>query len=493
MAAKYHINPETGRANICRAELRDCPLKREDGSPAPHFDNKADLKKYVEKTNEEMFGKGVDGMKRKPSKTVARNFGSETKTLDVTISSTDYLEHLVERENKRFERMGNDMRITFDVKERKVPVNKYSVTVNKTIYDVKITMPEAVYGGYKFHAVAEQTPGGVIVKSGRENVDWRPESMKCDHCGRNQRRNKTYLVTSPENEILQLGSSCVEDYLGYRPGGLNRIFDLEGELEEAMEERERSYHREGGSGISANDTVPKREILALALAVSDGGEDFVSNSVSWELGRSSTSEVMKHYLFGKPANDNERRYFDEISEKFDQYRESGAEVDELENLVDELEGESDYVQNMKAIASADDVRYKDFSMLVSILAEKRRRMKISQKKKIEFTPGYMLPVGESVKGKKLKVIDNKVLTSHGYTYYQDEVSYSLMTMQDEEGHKVTWFSSKVLDLKSGDELECSSGRVKAHEKYEGVDQTIVTRLRYKVTNYSDDENKDSGE
>lgn len=42
--AKYHVNKETGRANICRAE-KQCPL----GADTPHFDNKQDAKAYVEK------------------------------------------------------------------------------------------------------------------------------------------------------------------------------------------------------------------------------------------------------------------------------------------------------------------------------------------------------------------------------------------------------------------------------------------------------------
>lgn len=37
---KYHINNETGRVNICRAQLDNCPLRNSDGEIVEHFDNK---------------------------------------------------------------------------------------------------------------------------------------------------------------------------------------------------------------------------------------------------------------------------------------------------------------------------------------------------------------------------------------------------------------------------------------------------------------------
>lgn len=47
---RYHYNAETGRANICKAE-KQCPL----GDNTPHFDNKEDAKKHVEKTAKEQY------------------------------------------------------------------------------------------------------------------------------------------------------------------------------------------------------------------------------------------------------------------------------------------------------------------------------------------------------------------------------------------------------------------------------------------------------
>lgn len=45
----YHISPDSGRPNICRAkDAEGCPLRDEDGNNVNHYDNKADAKKGAE-------------------------------------------------------------------------------------------------------------------------------------------------------------------------------------------------------------------------------------------------------------------------------------------------------------------------------------------------------------------------------------------------------------------------------------------------------------
>lgn len=62
---KYHINPETERVNICRAQNK-CQFTQENGEEAPHFDNKEDAKKFIEKSNAKKYS-SINSLK-KPSK-----------------------------------------------------------------------------------------------------------------------------------------------------------------------------------------------------------------------------------------------------------------------------------------------------------------------------------------------------------------------------------------------------------------------------------------
>lgn len=43
---KYHVNKNTGRAGICRATMKGCPL----GADTPHFNTKEEAKAHIEKT-----------------------------------------------------------------------------------------------------------------------------------------------------------------------------------------------------------------------------------------------------------------------------------------------------------------------------------------------------------------------------------------------------------------------------------------------------------
>lgn len=54
--AKYHVNPNTGRPNLCGAEEGNCPYKNEDGSPAPHFETKTEARAYNEKEMSKEYG-----------------------------------------------------------------------------------------------------------------------------------------------------------------------------------------------------------------------------------------------------------------------------------------------------------------------------------------------------------------------------------------------------------------------------------------------------
>lgn len=50
MTRKYHISLETGRPNICKAEIGKCPINN-NIEEYPHFDTKEEAKQYIEKTS----------------------------------------------------------------------------------------------------------------------------------------------------------------------------------------------------------------------------------------------------------------------------------------------------------------------------------------------------------------------------------------------------------------------------------------------------------
>lgn len=77
---RYHVNPETGRPNICRAKIR-CDFAV-DGQEPPHFESKADAKAYGESLLKEEHGATATLTKKKSADKKPQD---ETKTSDPVI------------------------------------------------------------------------------------------------------------------------------------------------------------------------------------------------------------------------------------------------------------------------------------------------------------------------------------------------------------------------------------------------------------------------
>lgn len=70
----YHINPETGRPNICRASIRECRY----GASSDHFETKHDAQQHAEKQMSEAFG-NVSTLKKVSE---VSSSAAEVKSLD---------------------------------------------------------------------------------------------------------------------------------------------------------------------------------------------------------------------------------------------------------------------------------------------------------------------------------------------------------------------------------------------------------------------------
>ena len=76
MSLKYHINPATGRPNLCRAKIK-CDF---DKGPEEHFDTKAEAKMYVEKHyNREKSDDLLTGKKKKETTNVVEKDNKEVQ------------------------------------------------------------------------------------------------------------------------------------------------------------------------------------------------------------------------------------------------------------------------------------------------------------------------------------------------------------------------------------------------------------------------------
>lgn len=86
--------------------------------------------------------------------------------------------------------------------------------------------------------------------------------MCCEHCGINRKRNATYMVQDCNDKTLQVGSSCLQDFLGVDPAAAVNGIEYGSIISEIGEDEER-----WGCGASAPRVFPLVDVAAAALSL----------------------------------------------------------------------------------------------------------------------------------------------------------------------------------------------------------------------------------
>lgn len=456
---KYHISPSTGNPNRCYASKKPCPL----GGSEAHYGTKEEARAAYEAGQ---VGGALPVSRKAPQASVQEEGVSYTfpaRRLPEALNS-------IEKANRRLERFGIAERFTVEVEEwhRTVPADTpFAPPLREKMVRLTVANPSISYGGYRFLAAVTEEDAGLITRTGHgvELGGWRPTSLACEHCGHNRARSKTYLVEGPDGVRKQIGSSCVEGYIGVRPEGLWALnatpIDPQDYEDEADGPRDRTVLEQ-----------PVDYALGIALAVSDGGENFVSKAKAWEYGIESTAERVATVTWGGNISPEER---EAILGRAAGYVASGK-VKEVLSTIEKLEGTSDYAVNLKTAAAGEWVKYENVAVLVSGLSsytrEKRRAEAAAAP---QPTKGFLAPPQTKLKGVKAKVKKVRHLESTdpwGRPQVRSQVVY-----EDEQGHELIWWASKAVGVKEGATVTFSGGTVKAHGNFNGVDQTVLTRVK----------------
>jgi hypothetical protein len=374
--------------------------------------------------------------------------------------------------NRRLERAGIEQRFEATWSE---PHLVERDGVRHLYQDLTLNHPKISYGGWEFVAALDQVETGTVirVRPGADLLGWRPpDEPVCDHCHRRRHRHVTYVVRNGDGTTMQVGSSCLANFLGVKPAGLWALDDDP----LGMGDDDSFGGWPGGNGSSA---APLREVIATALAVSDGGRQYVSKAAA-AAGLTSTASAVSNALYSPARTVQERLDAERIAAAADRFDADGT-VDEVLQTVRDMQTGSDYADNLRTLTAGQYVNARHVALVASAVTVWARAKEIEQVRRAEvasYVPGYVAPVGE-------KVPAGTVLTVSKVRYLDDPYSYyggvnTLVLMRDEQGRIVKWFASGRHDLDAGQQVRIGGGRVKSHEQYEGKDQTVVTRLKYEV-------------
>lgn len=171
--------------------------------------------------------------------------------------------------------------------------------IRRILIDVEGTAPE--YNGWTFLATIDHTPEGNVIRTvpGFDvPVNYREGAPCCDHCKMNRMRRDTYIVRHEDGRTMQVGSSCLQDFLAYEnPTKLTKAtqiilsaFDI---VEAAQDEQWL-----GGNGKSTLHyaRISLRAYLAQVAAVARADRRFITSSRAKQTDSVSTARTALHLL-----------------------------------------------------------------------------------------------------------------------------------------------------------------------------------------------------
>lgn len=488
MSAKrkiYHVNPDTGRANLCDADpIENCKF----GNAAIHSNDKKEAQKLYE---QHMEDKTYDSTLSKPVKS-----SPDTSHIVMTKARPQYTilasqislaEQKLEKANKRLAKHGFEERFELEVVEEHAgKFERNGVTLYKPTVTVELNRPRIAPAGYSFEAAATTTPDGKLVftpsESGKLTKENVPTEQRCDHCGQNRRRDQTYLIRNPEGKIEQVGSSCVDAYMGVKVQGLwaleyDPLKEDDGTLHD--EEDEDFY---GGTHF-AQMPRDSQEMMAYVLAVSDGGKRFVSRHDETYFNKRSTASNVELALWRDDVGEDDS-WAKEVQQKVEQYQQNGEATAMLKKVNAFSQKQSgEYWSNVQTVTSSEMLNPRHMGIFVSSLNSMQKAEEKERAAKAEadaYVPGFAGEPKDKMKDRQGKIKKVHHYTQDNYRTGQPE-DKTVITFTDEEGHEMVWFSSREIDhAQAGDSIQFTGGSVKKHDSYRGRDQTILTRVKFEV-------------
>jgi len=364
----------------------------------------------------------------------------------------------IERLNERAIKSGWTGRLEVTGKEVTVTERGPSgLPVTRQFVDTTVTGEPPKYGGWVFLAKLEwDEESGLIVSNapGTPTVDRsKLHEGVCDHCHINRYRKETYLVSNDQGETMQVGSTCLKDFLGWdtRP-----VWVSPPTSDDLFEE--------GGWGHS-EPSYSTETVLAAAWACVQQFGFVPSNGFG-----SATKYTVENVLH--PRTERARKLASEIGPFVDEAIGQAKVIREWV-LSDAFNGDTDYVINLKNIARGDFVTTKRFGILVSApqaWARAQERDLVRRREQAELLNEWNGKPGDKLELTVTLKSERDIPGDWGTT--------TLYTFEGDDHRVYKWFSSRVIWT---DELPTEpikiKGTVKKHDEYNGTKSTVLTRVK----------------
>jgi hypothetical protein len=338
--------------------------------------------------------------------------------------------------------------------------------------DVRVTGEAPRLNGWHFLATIQHSEFGNVVKrvphAETTELELTPfrhtDARRCDHCKAIRRRVDTFVVRHEDGRTLQVGRSCLRDFLGHKsPQAIANFCSYLIELV-----REAS---EWGGGWHVDTSIELEHYMAcVAASIRQAG--WVSGAAARDSGDTSTANHAS-WLAVPPS----LGVHPEVKRAWREAQPTEGDAERARKLLwtacadlDALTERNDYQHNLYVALRAGrgriEVDRRGNPGIVASAARYAERILDEISKRERAPSRHVGTVG--------KRIDLKVTVRMHRSWENNFGTTHLYKFTDAEGNDLVWFASRCQDINEGDELELR-GTVKAHGDYNGRAQTTLTR------------------
>ena len=346
---------------------------------------------------------------------------------------------------------GEEVRVIDYVNRDNIPSWQFSpkdcgmVVVDVTLYTFE--MESLKLGEFEVLAVIEHNAvegsNENIIHVIKENasipVEYRTVKSHCQHCNSDRKRNKTVLLINSENEIIQVGSTCIKEYTGI--DGLSIIGNYQDIHDICIEEPAMDYDNLGKQSkyLKTLDYLTN----CLNLINSEGYKKEETKNEAWDLtkksGKNEKYEVMAQEVI---------TYFK--SKEFKEYE--------------------TFQNNIKIYLSNEYTKINGIVAYAYVTYQKEIEKDIKRAKENEGKKdsNYVGEVSEK--------IQTELTYMNSYSFDTEWGTSYIHKFLDQNGNIFVWKSSNSVRADQGEVVKIK-GRIKDHSEYAGAKQTILTRCK----------------
>ncbi|GAA1463431.1 hypothetical protein NE857_33800 (plasmid) [Nocardiopsis exhalans] len=332
------------------------------------------------------------------------------------------------------------------------------------VQTITVTGQVPSFGGWQVLARFHQDAEGVATYHAEPGFEFDPEAYdpaQCDYCRIRRERTKTYVLAHAESgQVTQVGSSCLADFLGVNvsPAVIEASGSLFGDVEEAT--------HSGGYG---EDTHPVPVVLAIAAAaVRRAG--WTPRSTD-DPRATPTADLVSDALNGRSRSAQELR---EALRPTETDHETARQA---QAWTQDHEGDSEYIQNLRAVMSADNVSPRNLGLAVSAVGTYQRAQEAERDRQAAKSSQWVGEVKQRQE-RTLTVLNVRTIEREAYHYYDSGLSW-LVTFADTDGNRFKWFASKEPEFETGQTVT-GKATIKEHTTYREVKETVLTRCKFEV-------------